>query len=167
MDSSHVPALLPLSKHLEELGLGRHLELRDLLRLMVPDQEADIEEQMGWIPHSLYYIDVSDLSASQLDIGTLFGSRCPVLKSVSAPLEVLECSAEVFKKLEKSPSVGRAGWCVKELGRRYWLVREQSDEARDSGERDWKMGASFWGMRKVPVARMEVGGMYGLYMFKR
>ena len=122
---------------------------------------------MDWIPHSLRYIDMSDLSAAQLDLGVLFGSSNPLLKGVTQPLEVLELSAEVFKKLEKSLSVGRLGWSVKELGRRYWLVREQGNDSRDSGEREWKMGASFWGMRKVPVARMEVGGMYGLYMFKR
>jgi hypothetical protein len=169
MDASHIPLVLPLTKHLEELGLGRHLELKDLIRLFLPDQDASIEEQLNWIPHSLRYIDVSDLSAAQLDLGTLFGSLCPVLKSVTAPLEVLELSPEVFKKLERSPSVKRVGWCVKELGRRYWLVREFGEGyqgVRDSGERDWKMGAFFWGMRKIPVARQEVGGMYGHFMFK-
>lgn len=166
MDSSHTLLLLPLTKHLEELGLGRHLELKDLIHLFLPDQDASLEDQLAWIPHSLRYIDVSDLSASQLDLGTLFGSSCPVLKSVTAPLEVFELNTEVFKKLEKSPSVKRAGWCLKELGRRYWLVREPSEGVRDSGERGWKMGAFFWGMRKVPVTRQEVGGMYGHYMFK-
>ena len=170
MDSTHIPLLLPLTKHVEELGLGRHLDLKDLIKLFVPDQDADIEEQMSWEPHSLRYIDVSDLSALQLDLGTLFGSSCPILKSVTVPLEVLELSEEVNKKLERSPSVKRVGWCLKELGRRYWLVREQKkgdDVVVDSGERGWKMGASYWGMRKVPVARQEVGGMYGHYMFKR
>jgi hypothetical protein len=42
-----------------------------------------------------------------------------------------------------------------------------SEAQPDDGRRTWKMGATFWGMRKVPVARAEVGGMYGLYMFKR
>lgn len=79
------------------------------------------------------------------------------------------------------------GWTVMEAGRRYWLVRDMRGVAggtlpvgdgmrvgsrsewkkRDEGDRAWKMGAKYWGMRKVPVARMEVGGMYGLYMFKR
>ena len=170
MNASHIPLLLPLTKHLEELGLGRNLELKDLSRLFVPDQDASLEDQLAWIPHTLHYIDVSDLSASQLDLGTLFGSSCPILKSVTAPLEVFELSAEVGKKLERSPSVKRAGWCLKDLGRRYWLVREFGqgfEGARDSGERDWKMGAFFWGMRKVPMARQEVGGIFGHYMFKR
>jgi hypothetical protein len=81
---------------------------------------------------------------------------------------VLEVSTDVFKKLEKSPVVKRVGWCFKELGRRYWLVRERREGAdNDNGARGWKMGAMYWGMRKVPVARQEVGGMYGHYMFKR
>ena len=170
MEATHIPLLLPLTKHVEELGLGRHLELKDLIHLFVPDQEASLEDQLAWIPHSLRYIDVSDLSASQLDLGTLFGSSCPILKSVTAPLEVLELSAEVNKKLERSPTVRRAGWCLRELGRRYWLVRDRKEGeggVKDSGERGWKMGACFWGMRKIPIARQEVGGMYGHYMFKR
>jgi hypothetical protein len=173
MDASHIPLLLPLTKHLEELGLGRHLELKDLVHLFVPDQNAEIEEQLAWTPHALRYIDVSDLSAPQLDLGTLLGSSCPVLKSVTAPLEVLELSAEIHRKLAPSPSVKRLGWTLKEFGRRYWLVRDpkkdgESAQGRiDNGERDWKMGACYWGMRKIPVARQEVGGMYGHYMFKR
>lgn len=84
------------------------------------------------------------------------------------------------------------GWTVMEAGRRGWLVRDMREVAGgmttatryqngsgdggvcdrvpkkvDEGDREWKMGAQFWGMRKVPVAKMEVGGMYGLYMFKR
>jgi hypothetical protein len=181
MDKTHIPHLLPLTKHLEELGLGRHLELRDIEQLFVPDQDTDVEEQMAWVPHSLRYIDVSDLSAAQLDLSTLFGMHCPLLKSISSPLEVLELSAEVNKKLEKSQAaMKRVGWCLKELGRRYWLVRERREEGKggegplagtpekkDDGARDWKWGANYWGMRKVPVGRAEVGGMYGHYMFKR
>ena len=174
MDTSHIPLLLPLTKHVEELGLGRHLELKDLVSLFVPDQDVEIEEQMQWVPHALKYIDVSDLSGVQLDLGALLSANCPILRSDSAPLEVLELSEEVRKKLERSPSVKRLGWCLKEFGRRSWLVREHKKDEKgvlvgevDSGERGWKMGASFWGMRKVPVARQEVGGMYGHYMFKR
>ncbi len=162
MNNTHIPLVLPLTKHLEELGVGRHLKLKDITQLFVPDQNAPLEVQMSWIPHTLRYIDVSDLSAEELDLGTLFGSSCPVLRSDTAPLEVMELSAEVIKKLERSASVKRAGWCLKELGRRHWLVREPSaDGARDSGARSWKMGACWWGMRKIPVSRQDVGGMYG------
>lgn len=33
--------------------------------------------------------------------------------------------------------------------------------------RPWMMGAGSWGMRKVPVAVADAGGMYGNYMFER
>ncbi|TAQ84448.1 hypothetical protein B7494_g7227 [Chlorociboria aeruginascens] len=168
MNSSHIPLLLPLTKHLEELGLGRHLELKDLLKLFIPDQESTIEEQMAWEAHTLRYIDISDLSATQLDVGTLFGTSCPMLKNITQPFEVMELSTEVFKKLEKSTAMlKRVGWCIREAGRRYWLVRDSEGEVKDTGGRSWKWGANYWGMRKIPVARADVGGMYGLYMFKR
>lgn len=169
MDATHLPLLLPFTKHLEELGLGRHLNLRDIETLFVPDQNAELEEQLSWIPHSLRYIDVSDLNAMELDLGTLFGTRSPVLQSSSAPLEVLELSSEVNTKLLKSGAVlKRVGWCLREAGRRYWLVREaKAGEFVDTGARGWKWGANYWGMRKVPVVCAEVGGMYGHYMFKR
>ncbi|KAL2076231.1 hypothetical protein VTL71DRAFT_1174 [Oculimacula yallundae] len=168
MCSEHIPLLLPITKHVEELGLGRHLDLRELTRLFVPDCELSIAEQIAWVPHSLRYVDVSDLSIAQLDLGTLFGSSCPVLKTIAEPLEVLELSAEVIKRLEKAPDVKRVGWCIKEAGRRGWLVRlPREGGIKDEGARSWKWGATYWGMRKVPVARAEVGGIYGHYMFKK
>jgi len=167
MGKEHISSLLPLSKHVEELGLGRHLTLSDLVQLFVPDEELPLEEQVSWIPHSLRYLDVSDLSANQLDLGTLFGSSCPVLKGSAEPLEVIEVGAEVLKRVENHPGVRRNGWVVKEAGRRGWMVRVGSGENRDDGAKEWKWGATYWGMRKIPVARQEVGGMYGHYMFKR
>lgn len=170
MGKEHIELLLPLTKHLEELGLGRPLELKDLVRLFVPDQGAPIEQQLAWVPHSLRYLDVSDLSPAQLDLGTLFGMCCPVLNSVAHPIEVLEVGKDVWKRLERAEAVlKRVGWTTKEAGRRYWLVRvkrEGEDGFEDKGGREWKWGATFWGMRKVAVARAEVGGMYGHYMFK-
>lgn len=170
MKDSHIPLFLPLTKHLEELGLGHGLVLSDIRRLFVPDQNTSIEEQIAWVPHTLHYIDVSDCSKSQLDLGTLFGSGCPILRNDTLPLEVLEISPECFKIMSTSSLVKRAGWCLKEAGRRYWLVRDDShveESLRDCGGRNWKWGANYWGMRKMPVARAEVGGMYGHYMFKR
>jgi hypothetical protein len=159
MIGEHIPFLLPLTKHLEELGLGRHLELADLTRLFVPDESAELEEQLAWTPHTLRYIDVSDLSAQQLDLGTMFGSTCPVLKSHAYPLEVLEVGPDVHKRLQRAEmTVKRVGWCVQEAGRRAWLVRKKKDG-------DWKWGATYWGMRKVAVARAEVGGMVSLIPF--
>jgi len=65
----------------------------------------------------------------------------------------------------RQAAVKRVGWVLKELGRRYWFVKDNG--GKDSGARSWKMGANYWGMRKVPVVCAEVGGMYGHYMFKR
>lgn len=166
MGKEHIELLLPITKHVEELGLGRHLDLRELTRLFVPDSNLPLAEQVAWIPHSLRYVDVSDLSIAQMDLGTLFGSSCPVLKTVAEPLDVLEVSAEVLKRLEKAPDVKRVGWCVKEAGRRGWLVRlPREGGIKDEGGRSWKWGATYWGMRKVPVARAEVGGIYGKFKF--
>lgn len=173
MDTTHIPLVIPLTKHLEEIGLGRFLKLKDISRLFMPDSGAteaeDIAAQLAWTPHTLRYIDVSDLNPTELDLSALFSESCPVLRSSSYPLEVLDLSTEVYKKVEKSPkSLERVGWCVKDAGRRGWLVKvPKKGEAVDSGGRGWKYGASFWGGRKVPVARAEVGGMYGHYMFKR
>jgi hypothetical protein len=170
MTPAHIRLLLPLTKHLEELSLGRNLDLCDISRLFVPDEEQKEE----WTEHQLRYLDVSDISLAQLDLPYLFSARCPLLKNAALPLEVLEVGSEANKKLEKSQvSLRRAGWCVKDAGRRWWLVRDFGDnkstaeERMDSGRRGWKWGASYWGMRKIPMARAEVGGMYGHYMFKR
>ena len=171
MNKGHIPLLLPLTKHVEELGLGRHLDLASITSLFAPPLPTQDYEEEGedeeWIPHTLRYIDVSDLSVAELDLSTLFGTSCPVLAKTSEPLEVVEVGADVWKKVEKAPAVKRVGWCGKEAGRRGWLVRVRGQEGGDSGAREWKWGASYWGMRKVPVARAEVGGMYGHYMFKR
>jgi hypothetical protein len=173
MGPEHIQLLLPLTKHLEELGLGRHLNLSSITSLFVPDDELPVSEQLAWIPHTLRYIDVSDLSPTEMDLGTLFGMSCPLLKDLSAPLEVLELGSECLKRVQRSEAaLKRVGWCVKEAGRRAWLVRVKDTAkggeqgASDDGGREWKWGATYWGMRKCPVARAEVGGMYGHYMFK-
>lgn len=74
------------------------------------------------------------------------------------------------------------GWVVREFGRRSWYVRGPGAKGAaacgiagsgceqwnvDDGWRGWKMGAKWWGMRKIPVAVEDVGGLYGHYMFKR
>ncbi|RDW68272.1 hypothetical protein BP5796_08929 [Coleophoma crateriformis] len=177
MSDEHIPQLLPLTKHLEELGLGRHLNLESLISLLLPCEDAPLAEQLAWIPHTLRYLDVSDLSPSELDLSTLFASSCPMLKSFTQPLEVIEVQNSVYVKLEKGAptALKRVQWCITDAGRRGWLVRDRASpvagestaERRDTGEREWKWGATSWGMRKCPVARADVGGMYGLYMFKR
>lgn len=169
MDASHIPLLLPLTKHLEELAVGRHFSLVDANGLFAPDKNATIEEQLAWVPHTLRYLDLSDMWSSELDMSSLFFDSL-ILKKATLPLEVVEFSDEAFhKKVKKSDSaVKKSGWRFSEAHARSWLVRNpEPGEPRDDGRRDWKMGAQFWGMRKVPVAMSEVGGMYGSYMFGR
>ncbi|KAI1076577.1 hypothetical protein F5B20DRAFT_572792 [Whalleya microplaca] len=172
MNASHIDLLRPLTKHLEELAVGRDLKIADVDRLFVPDSpedDDDVSMQLDWVPHSLKYLDLSDYFTSELDLNALFGRSTSIMKKYSAPLEVVEITDGLYPRLSKSPVVGSAGWTVMEFGSRAWLVRvhRPEDGPRDSGLRSWKMGASFWGMRKVPVASAEVGGMYGSYMFKR
>lgn len=154
MDPSHVPLLIPLTQHLEELAIGRGLELGDIHRLFFQDQQ--------WLPHNLRYLDISDLN-------TIIGSASALLAPASAPLHVIELEERAYERAAKvRKNLERVGWTVKEFGSRYWLVRLNSDgSTRDNGGRWWKMGAESWGMRKIPVAEAEVGGMYGSFMFGR
>ncbi|KAF7539374.1 hypothetical protein G7054_g2136 [Neopestalotiopsis clavispora] len=170
MEEKHIDMLRPLSKHLEELALGRRLKLSDVERLFRPDEnDDDLSMEIDWVPHTLKYIDVSDYLATELDLNSLLNRKTSILEKYSAPLEVVEIGDDVYKRLSKSPSVEKSGWTVTEFGNRAWMVRKHhaDDGPRDSGMRSWKWGASFWGMRKIPVAKQEVGGMYGSYMFKR
>ena len=170
MDAAHIDLLRPLTKHLEELALGRSLKISDIDRLFVPDEDDEnLDAQLEWVPHTLKYIDLSDYWASELDLVTLFSSSISIMRAFSAPLEVIEVADDLYTRLSKSTVVKRMGWTVTEFGSRAWLVRLHSPEEgpRDAGLRSWKLGASFWGMRKMPVANAEVGGMYGSYMFKR
>ncbi|KAI1341832.1 hypothetical protein F5Y15DRAFT_375400 [Xylariaceae sp. FL0016] len=173
MAASHIELLRPLTKHLEELALGRRLKISDIDRLFVPDQGNDEEEniraQLEWVPHTLKYIDLSDYSRTELDLSALFSRSKSIMRRHSAPLEVVEVTDDLYPQLSKLTAVKQSGWTVTDFGSRAWLVRRHNPEdgPRDFGFRGWKMGASFWGMRKVPVAVQEVGGMYGSYMFKR
>lgn len=178
MSPNHIPLLLPLTKHLEELGLGRNLAYEDILSLVRPSSDKSAERD-SWVPHTLRYLDVSDLEPYELDFGLFFGSRTSILRAETMPLEVIEVGQKIFDTLKNREHICKTfGWVVKEAGRRGWLVRDvaqlKAKSAQDygnlrvdDGARGWKMGATYWGMRKVPVARAEVGGMYGLYMFKR
>ncbi|KAI2617447.1 hypothetical protein GGR54DRAFT_207565 [Hypoxylon sp. NC1633] len=181
MAPSHIDLLRPLTKHLEELALGRRLKIVDIDRLFVPDESTadgdDVGMSLEWTPHSLRYLDLSDYTATELDLLALFGRATSLMKSYSAPLEVIEVNEGLFLRLAHSPVVRQLGWTITENQNRAWLVRvhdhvnsnseDGGSGGRDSGLRSWKMGASFWGMRKVPVACAEVGGMYGSYMYRR
>ncbi|KAH7321087.1 hypothetical protein B0I35DRAFT_450598 [Stachybotrys elegans] len=154
MEPSHMSLLLPLVQHLEELALGRGLEMSDVHRLFYRDGQP--------ISHNLRYIDLSDLDA-------IIGSASTLLSQSSAPLHVIEIHERAYERIAKlKKNLVQAGWTVKEFGSRYWLVRLNADGTTwDNGARWWKSGAESWGMRKVPVAIAEVGGMYGSYMFGR
>lgn len=171
MEPAHIDLLRPLTKHLEELAVGRSLKLADINRLFVPDESSDVAMQVDWVPHTLKYIDLSDFWGNELDTVYLFGPSCAILKPFSEPLEVVELAEDVFRRVTKSSvALQRVGWRLSECGSRGWIVREPDSNAtgrRDDGRRGWKMGAESWGMRKIPVARAEVGGMYGSFMFGR
>lgn len=154
MDQSHIPLLVALSQSLEELAIGRGLELGDIHQLFYSEGE--------WLPHHLRYLDISDVEYK-------IGSASDLLKPASAPLHVIEIDERAYERAAKTrKTLERVGWTAKEFGSRYWLVRLNADgTTHDDGARWWKLGAESWGMRKVPVAVAEVGGMYGSFMFGR
>ena len=190
IDSSHVSLLLPLTKHLEELSLGSaHLSMDDINAFFLPqpddatffwpDQDPNYSpissiinhttvQQNNWEPPTLRYLDLSGIPS--ITQRTLFSDSCILLSPTTSPLEVLELGCHVIALLRECKNTNRRlGWVVKELGRRGWYVREPSESGKngDSGAREWKIGARWWGMRKIPVAWSEVGGLYGHYMFKK
>ncbi|PYH45999.1 Leucine Rich Repeat domain protein [Aspergillus saccharolyticus JOP 1030-1] len=192
--SVHTKALVPLTKHLEELGLSScELSGQDLNQFFVPPRPATGAESAPptpidslpptpleavpptplaeWVPHTLRYLDLN--KAPQLTIGTVFNpNACVILSQQTYPLQVIEFSDKLIAPLRERARNAKTspGWTVRELGRRGWYVRDPSsmpNYALDDGSRDWKMGARWWGMRKIPVAVGEVGGIYGHYMFKK
>jgi len=169
MEEGHMDLLRPLTKHLEELSIGRGVKLQDVNRLLVPDETDDVGMQVDWVPHTLKFLDLSDMWSNDLDLNYMLGNECAVLKSFSAPLTVVELAEDVFKRVSKSlHTLERIGWRTSECGVRAWIVRQTPNgEMIDDGRRKWKMGAESWGMRKVSVAVVDVGGMYGSYMFGR
>ncbi|KAK5998101.1 F-box protein [Cladobotryum mycophilum] len=154
MDASHVAELTRLAHSLEELAVGRGLAMNDIHSLFYQGQQA--------VPHNLKYLDISD-------VDTIIGSASVLLAPASAPLRVVEIEERAYERAAKvNKNLERVGWTAKEFGSRYWLVRMNPDgTTRDHGGRWWKHGADSWGMRKVPVAVAEVGGMYGSFMFGR
>lgn len=171
--SSTIPLLLPLTKVLEELGLAyADISVSDVNSFFRPtltiSNYISEEEEMDWQPWepcSLRYLDLTGVaSISQTSITD---PSCVLVSQQSYPLEVVELGGDVIKKLQdRSKSNKGLGWVVKELGRRGWFVKQAAGSIVDDGSRPWKMGARWWGMRKLPVAVQEVGGMYGHYMFK-
>ncbi|KAM0276278.1 hypothetical protein ACHAQH_006908 [Verticillium albo-atrum] len=174
MEDSHIELLRPLTKHLEELAFGRNVGVMAASKLFLPAEKNDEDEKMADAgeaeeepeePCTLRYIDFSDLWGSELDLVDLFSKKCSLLQDASNPLEVIEVSEQSFKPLSRNKTLERIGWALQEIGSRCWMVRLHKDG--DRGHRWWKMGADHWGMRKIPVARADVGGMYGSFMFGR
>ncbi|CAK7270914.1 hypothetical protein SEPCBS119000_004329 [Sporothrix epigloea] len=176
MDESHVPALRELASRLEELSLGRGLSLGSVSALVLP---TETDKTTAAAPGELRYLDISDMEAESLSLTSLFIDGV-LLSPKTWPLEVIEVSDPVFKRVAKSNNaLHRMGWRQSEIGARTWLVRGSPKNdakglaatrgtfAMENGQRPWKMGAQSWGMRKIPVAHAKVGGMYGSYMFGR
>lgn len=174
--SAHAPALVPLTKHLEELGLSSaDLTCKDLNLFFAPpapSNNADsAEAPVVWEPPSLCYLDLTKVPS--MTIGTVFNTNtCLLLSQQTYPLQVIEFSDKIIAPLRERIKNNRpsSGWTVRELGRRGWYVRDPSSmpsQPPDDGSRFWKMGARWWGMRKIPVAVGDVGGIYGHYMFKK
>jgi hypothetical protein len=174
--SAHTDALIPLTKHLEELGLSSaDLSAKDLNRFFTPSQPAgedgSASETAAWVPPTLCYLDLTKIPG--LSVGVVFNTNaCLLLSKQSYPLQVIEFSDKLITPLREKPKNTKTSpdWTVRELGRRGWYVRDPASMPNtplDDGSRFWKMGARWWGMRKIPVANGDVGGLYGHYMFKR
>lgn len=182
--SAHMPCLLRLSKHVEELGLSSaSLTVEDLNSFFAPEKPASDGEkktkdgeaedpQSEWQPPKIRYLDLN--KNPYLTQAVLLNPRtCHLITQQSYPLLVIELSERIITPLRQRSANNRSGWVVRELGRRGWYVREPYSDVNnqsmvpDNGLRSWKMGAHWWGMRKIPVSVGEVGGIYGHYMFKK
>lgn len=168
--SAHTPELLPLTKHLEELGLASaDLSAHDLNLFFADNQEFDDGAESS--PSTLRYLDLTKVA--RITLSAIFNTgACLLLSRQSYPLHVIEFSDKIVNPLKDRNKGGRSsiGWTVRELGRRGWYVRDPSSvpsQPPDDGARSWKVGARWWGMRKIPVAVGDVGGIYGHYMFKK
>ena len=169
--SEHVTLLIPLTKHLEELGLSSaDLSVKDVNSFFV--SPPSITGSGGnAAPSTLCYLDLAKVP--QMTIGAIFNmSSCHLLSERSYPLQVIEFSDKIIDPLRERTKSQRTsvGWTVRDLGRRGWYVRDPASMPNcpvDDGSRSWKMGARWWGMRKIPMAVGDVGGIYGHYMFKK
>lgn len=179
--SEHVPLLVPLTKHLEELGLSSaELSVKDInqffsrKRELSPESNSEDNNEANNAslpPSTLCYLDLAKVT--QMTISSIFNqNQCLLLTEQSYPLQVIEFSEKLINPLRERAKTQRAsvGWTDRELGRRGWYVRDPASMPNtpiDDGARSWKVGARWWGMRKIPVAVGDVGGIYGHYMFKK
>ncbi|KAK5102077.1 hypothetical protein LTS08_004537 [Lithohypha guttulata] len=168
----HVPDLRILATHLEELGLkGANLSINDdITRILSLPPNKDIKLEHPELRSSLRYIDLTDISS--VNQMSLCYSPMSIKNNASLPLEVIELGATVLTEIaRRNKNVKNPDWTVKELGRRGWYVRSPESLPKgvepDDGYRSWKMGARWWGMRKLPMHQTETGGVYGYFMFKK
>lgn len=168
----HAPALRLLATHLEELGLrGANLGLSTDINYILslpPDDKTTLDRPE--LKSTLHYIDLTDVSS--VNQMSLSYSPISIKDNHSLPLEVIELGNSVLTEIaRRNKNIKNPDWTVKELGRRGWYVRSVDSLPAsckpDDGNRSWKMGARWWGMRKLPVVTQDVGGMYGYFMFKR
>jgi hypothetical protein len=169
ISSRNMPQLLELSKHVEELGLNSaDITIEDINSFFSAPPKSpngDTSSNSNWTRSELRYIDLTKnpyITQSAL----LNPKACLLATPHSRPLDVIELSEKTIAPLRKRKG---GNWVVRDLGRRAWYVREGPADVgpADDGRRDWKMGARWWGMRKIPVTVGEVGGIYGHYMFKK
>ncbi|KAI9763512.1 MAG: hypothetical protein M1840_000465 [Geoglossum simile] len=174
----HISLLLPLTKHVEELSLGySELSIDNINSLFAPPSGDGTlpTKETTWTPPTLRYLDVTGVSS--ITPSNLFNKSCRLLLPATHPLEVLEMGEKFTQGLrEREATNKRVGWTVKDLGRRSWYVRQPASAATNppqdhvADKQPWKMGALWWGLRKIPVAWGEIGGLCGLYayyMFKK
>ncbi|KAL1957813.1 hypothetical protein VTO42DRAFT_5531 [Malbranchea cinnamomea] len=164
--SRHMPMLIKLSKHLEELGLNSaEITLEDINSFFIPPRS----NEANWVRPELRYLDLTK-NPYITQAALLNPKICVLATPQSYPLDVIELSEKIINPLRQRHG---AGWVVRDLGRRGWYVRGPPSDPNDKslmpddGRRGWKMGARWWGMRKIPVAVGDVGGIYGHYMFKK
>lgn len=207
--SQHIPSLVALSRHLEELNIAHaDVTMEDVNALFLPSKTdaaisqssssdssspMDCSTPRSWsissadsgyyyapsVPcaSNLHFIDLSSIVS--ITQASLYSNACLLTSPHSAPLEVIELGDRVITSLkERVRSNERMGWKVVELGRRGWYVRKwmggpnapvpakASGGFVDDGVRSWKMGARWWGLRKVSVTWGEVGGLQNYYMYK-
>jgi hypothetical protein len=182
----HADALRPLTRQLEELSIGRMIGYRALADFLLqgldPGGPVDVfrstlkQGPADPLRPTLKYLDISDMHAAHVSLVALLSPEHSLLRPGGVcrgaldALDVLEVSPSLAEVLHaRPPSIYPPGWVFEYEGwrsRRSWLVRRARDRPPDDGRRAWKMGATYWGMRKLPVSVQEVGGMYGRYMFK-
>ncbi|KAJ5666015.1 uncharacterized protein N7477_008463 [Penicillium maclennaniae] len=170
--SDHAPLLVPLTKHLEELSLASaDISVADVNSFFARTRQTESGAEESLPPSTLCYLDLTKVSS--MTIASIFNTNtCSLLSDQSYPLQVVEFVDRIINPLRERAKTQRVsvGWTVRELGRRGWYVRDRwsvPNEPIDDGSRSWKMGARWWGMRKIPMAIGDVGGIYGHYMFKK